>query len=124
MKRLAAKLTAVVVLICSVCLLTLSSAHAEPDFIWCNRMSDLLQSYQTSYPVSDFEPYFEKQAGLQEATARSDNAALRAGITDVIRMVRPSNIDHDAAVELINYLYVWRATLTTPDKYTRYARSK
>jgi len=34
-------------------------------------------------------------------------------------MVRTSHIDEDAAVELVNYLYVWRATLTPPVKYAR-----
>ena len=124
MKRLIVKLTAVAVTIGSICLLTLSTAQAEPELMWCNKMSDLLQSYQASYPASDFEPYFQKQAGLQEATVRGDKAALRAGITDAIRMVGRSDIDHDAAVELVNYLYVWRSTLTMPDKYTKYARSK
>src|SRR5215207_3516722 len=82
MKRLVAKLTAVVVTMSSICLLTLSTAQAEPDLMWCNKMSDLLQSYQASYPASDFEPYFQKHAGLREATTRGDKAALRAGITD------------------------------------------
>ncbi len=124
MKRLTVRLTAVVVMISSICLLAFSTAQAAPDYIWCNKMSDLLQSYQASNPASDFEPYFQKQAGLREATARGDKAALRAGITDVIRMVGRSDMDHDAAVELVNYLYVWRSTVTAPGKYTEYARSK
>ena len=87
-------------------------------------MSDLLQSYQASNPASDFEPFFQKQDGLREATSRGDNNALRAGITDVIRMVGRTDMDHDAAVELINYLYVWRSTVSTPGKYWEYASSK
>jgi len=124
MKRLVAKLTAVVVMICSIGLLTFSTVQAAQDFTWCNTMSDLLQSFQARYPNSDFGPYFLKEANLREATANGDEAALRAGITDVIKMVRPSDIDQDAAVELVNYLYVWRSTLTTPGKYTKYARLK
>ena len=124
MKRLIAKITAVVVMMCSICLMSLSTVQAEPDFMWCNKMSVLLQSFQASYPASDFGPYFLKEASLREATARGDDTALRAGITDVIKMVPRSDIDHDAAVELINYLYVWRSTVTASGKYPKYARSK
>ena len=119
-----AKLTAVVVMICSIGLLTLSTVEAKPNYMWCNKMSDLLQSFQDSHPTADFEPYFQKQADLREATARGDSAALRAGITDVIRMVGRSDMDHDAAVEFVNYLYMWRATIMVPGKYTNFASSR
>jgi hypothetical protein len=117
MKQLVAKLTAVAVVLCSICLLTLSTAQAAPDFTWCDRMSALLRGFQASYPTSDFEPYVLKTASLRDATARGDKAALQTEITAVIKMVRPSNIDEEAAVELVNYLYLWRSTLTTPGKY-------
>ena len=119
MKPMFAKLSAMVVTVCAISLLTVSIAQAAPDFMWCNEMSDMLHSFQASYPTSNFGPYFLKEASLREATARGDEAALRAGITDVIKMVRMSKIDEDAAVELVNYLYAWRATLTPSVKYAR-----
>ena len=124
MKSLIVKLTAVLVMISSICLLAFSAAQAAPDYRWCNKMSDMLQSYQASNPNSDVESYFLKQADLRDATDREDKAALAAGITEVIRMVGRSDMDHDSAVELINYLYVWRSKVTTPGKYTKFAHSK
>ena len=121
MKLRFAKLSAMMVAICAITFLTLSTAQAAPDFRWCDGMSEMLHSFQASYPSSNFEPYFLKEASLREATARGDEAALRAGITDVIKMVRTANIDEDAAVELVNYLYVWRATLKP---HVKYAHSK
>jgi hypothetical protein len=120
MKRQVVKLAAMVMMICSICILTLSPAQAKPDLIWCNKMSDMLQSLQATYPGSDFEPYFQQHSRLQAATTRGDKAALRAGITDAIRMVGRSDIGHDAAVELVNYLYVWRERVTTPGEHTLY----
>lgn len=121
MKPLFAKLSAMVVAICAIGLLTVSVAQAAPDFMWCDEMSNLLRSFEVSYPTSNFAPYFQKEASLREATARGDELALRTGITDVMKMVRTSHIDEDAAVELVNYLYAWRATLTP---HVKYARSK
>jgi len=77
----------------------------------------LYQSFLASYLTVPCVPYFQKEASLREAPARGDGAALRAGITAVIKMVRTANIDEDAAVELVNYLYVWRATLKPHVKY-------
>lgn len=124
MNQLVVKLMAVAVMVCSICLLTLPIAQAASDFTWCNKMSDMLRSFEAGYPGSDFGPYFEKQTGLREATERGDNIALRAEITGMIKMARRSEIDHDAAVELVNYLYVWRSTLATQGPYQSYARSK
>ena len=119
MKPLFAKLSAIVVTICAMGLLTVSIAQAAPDFEWCNGMSELLHSFQASYPSSNFEPYFLKEASLREATARGDRLAIQAEIIETMKMVRTSPINEDAAIELVNYLYAWRATLTPPVKYTR-----
>jgi hypothetical protein len=117
MKPIFAKLSAMMVTICAITFLTLSVAEAAPDFKWCNGMSDMLHGFQTSYPSSNFEPYFLKEASLREATARGDRKTLRAEIKDTLKMVRTSHIDEDAAIELVNYLYAWRATLTPTVKY-------
>jgi hypothetical protein len=119
MKPLFAKLSAIVVAVCAMTFLTLSFAQAGQDFMWCNGMSEMLHSFQASYPSSDFEPYLLKEASLREATARGDRIALRAEIKETVKMVRTSHIDEDAAIELVNYLYAWRATLTPPVKYAR-----
>src|SRR5438445_12872433 len=100
MKPLFAKLSAMVVTICAIGLLAVSIAQAAPDFMWCNEMSDMLHSFQASYPTSNFGPYFLKEASLREATARGDEAALRAGITNVIKMDRTENFDVVADVKL------------------------
>jgi len=119
MKPIFAKLSAMVVIICAIPVLTLSIAQAAPDFRWCNGMSDMLHSFQVSYPHSNFEPYLLQEASLREATARGDRKTLRAEIKETVKMVRTSHIDDDAAIELVNYLYAWRATLTPPVKYAR-----
>jgi hypothetical protein len=119
MKPLFAKLSAMVVTICAITFLSLSVAQAAPDFRWCNGMSDMLYGFQVSYPHSNFEPYLLKEASLREATARGDKKTLRAEIKETVKMVRTSHIDDDAAIELVNYLYAWRATLTPPVKYAR-----
>ena len=121
MKPLFAKLSAMVVTICAITFLTLSVVQAAPDFRWCDGMSDMLHSFQASYPSSNFEPYFLKEASLREATARGDMKTLQAEIKDTVKMVRTSHIDEDAAIELVNYLYTWRATLKP---HVKYARSK
>jgi|SRR5437773_8025928 len=117
MKLLFAKLSAMMVAICAITFLTLSTAQAAPDFRWCDGMSEMLHSFQASYPSSNFAPYFLKEASLREATARGDRKTLRAEIKDTVKMVRTSHIDEDAAIELVNYLYAWRATLTPTVKY-------
>jgi hypothetical protein len=119
MKPIFAKLSAMMVTICAITFLTLSIAQAAPDFRWCDGMSDMLHSFQTSYPSSNFEPYFLKEASLREATARGDKKTLRAEIKDTLKMVRTSHVEVDAAIELVNYLYTWHATLTAPVKYAR-----
>ena len=121
MKPLFAKLSAMMVTICAIPFLTLSVVQAAPDFRWCDGMSDMLHSLQTSYPHSNFEPYFLKEASLREATARGDRKTLRAEIKDTVKMVRTSPIDDDAAIELVNYLYAWHATVKP---HIKYARSK
>ena len=119
MKPTLAKLSAIVVITCAISLLTVFMAQAAPDLTWCDGMSDLLRGFQVSYPNSNLEPYFTKEASLRKATERGDEAALRAGITDAIKMRHTATIDEEAAVELVNYLYVWRSTLTRPAKYAR-----
>jgi len=119
MKPLFAKLSAMVVAICAITFLALPIAQAAPDFTWCDGMSDLLHSFQASYPSSNFEPYLLKEASLREATTRGDRITLRAEIKETVKMVRASHIDDDAAIELVNYLYAWRAALTAPVKYAR-----
>jgi len=119
MKPIFAKLSAMVVTICAIGLLTVSIAQAAPDFMWCNGMSEMLHSFQASYPSSNFEPYFLKEASLRAATARGDRLAIQAELKETMKMVRTSPIDEDAAVELVNYLYAWRATLMPPVKYAR-----
>ena len=117
MKLLFAKLSAMMVAICAITFLTLSTAQAAPDFRWCDGMSEMLHSFQASYPSSNFEPYFLKEASLRAATARGDRLAIQAELKETMKMVQTSPIDDDAAIELVNYLYAWRATLTPTVKY-------
>ena len=119
MKPLFAKLSAMVVAVCAMTFLTPSFAQAAQDFMWCNGMSEMLHSFQASYPSSNFEPYLLKEANLREATARGDRITLRAEIKETVKMVRTSHIDANAAIELVNYLYAWRATLTQSAEYAR-----
>ena len=56
---------------------------------------------------------------LRKAFLYGESNTYQRRIKDTVKMVRTSHIDEDAAVELVNYLYVWRATLTPPVKYAR-----
>lgn len=119
MKPIAARFLLVVVTTCAISLLTLSVAQAASDIMWCDGMAALLRGYHSSVPTYDFGPYFQKEAMLRAATARGDEAAARAYISEVITMVRTSDIDEDVAAELLNYLRVWQSTYTPHVNYVR-----
>ena len=99
-----AKLSVFVIGATAICLLMVGVVLAS-QCTWCDEMTNSLTFYKASYPTSNFDPYQEKIAILQEAFGRGDQKSVKAETAELFKMLRTRayGINDVAADELFSH---------------------
>jgi len=99
-----AKLSTLVIGANAMCLLMVGVVLAS-QCTWCDEMANSLTFYKASYPTSNFDPYQEKIAILQEVFGRGDQRLVKGEIAELFKMLRTRahGINDVAADELLSH---------------------
>lgn len=108
--KLSNRLSIVLVAACAVFLWTVGITLAAGT--WVDEITNSLTFYKASYPASNFDPYFEKLARVQEGLAREDQQIVKVEMDQFLKMLltRAHGINDVAADELYNFALSVRPT--------------